>query len=68
MLGSLVRAVKEKAKEIHNKSGRIEGKAEDGWIALDYGDVVIHILSSENRNYYRLEELWHNGKLILKIK
>ena len=36
----------------------IEGYVEGRWILLDYGDVVIHLLDSEARDYYALEQLW----------
>ena len=68
MLSSLVKTAKEVVKLKHNKNGKVEGNSEDGWIALDYGAVVVHIMSSEIRDYYQLEELWSNGKIILKMK
>jgi ribosome-associated protein len=37
---------------------RTEGAAESRWILLDYLDVVVHILTPEAREYYRLEQLW----------
>jgi ribosome-associated protein len=37
---------------------RIEGAAEARWILLDYLDVVVHILTPDAREYYRLEQLW----------
>ena len=33
------------------------------WIALDYGDVLVHTLQREAREFYRLEELWADGKV-----
>jgi ribosome-associated protein len=35
-----------------------EGERERRWILLDYGDVIVHIMIPEVREYYRLEELW----------
>lgn len=43
---------------------RIEGRGSTGWVLLDYGDLIVHIFSEENRNYYNLERLWRDGKLI----
>jgi len=36
-----------------------------GWIVLDFIDVVVHIFSEENRNYYRLEQLWGDAEKIV---
>jgi len=30
----------------------------DNWMVLDFGDVVVHTMSHEARNFYRLEQLW----------
>lgn len=45
-----------------------EGDAESGWILLDYGDVVLHLFSAPVRQYYALEELWENGRVIVRLK
>ena len=37
---------------------RIEGTDDARWILMDFGDIVIHILSEEARAYYELERLW----------
>jgi ribosome-associated protein len=33
------------------------------WVAMDYGDVVVHIFLPEIREYYQLESLWNDAKL-----
>ncbi len=44
----------------------IEGYREAGWILLDYEDIIIHIFSEEDREFYNLERLWKDGKEITK--
>ena len=36
----------------------IEGQGEEGWILIDVGDVVSHLMSDRTRNFYDLESLW----------
>jgi ribosome-associated protein len=37
-----------------------DGHARDRWVALDYGGLLVHILLSEARSFYRLEHMWEN--------
>ncbi len=37
---------------------RRSGTPDDGWMVLDYLDVVIHIFQTDARKYYAIEELW----------
>jgi ribosome-associated protein len=41
---------------------------DSGWLLLDYGDVIVHIFSAEERQYYRLDELWSKAKPLLRIQ
>ncbi len=43
---------------------RRSGMPEDGWVVLDYVDVVIHIFLQEVRDYYAIEELWADAPQI----
>ena len=40
------------------KPTRVEGWASAEWIALDYGDVIVHVFDEAAREYYDLEHLW----------
>jgi ribosome-associated protein len=68
MLDALANSVQETIRERHKKKGRIEGKARDGWMVVDFGDVVIHLFSPDQREYYRLEELWQAGKVLVRVQ
>ena len=39
-----------------------EGEGTARWILLDYGDVVAHVFQGEVRDFYEIEDLWHDGK------
>ena len=58
-----VRAIAENVMDVMDESlgmrpERIEGRSDARWILLDYGDVVVHVLVEEDREYYALEKLW----------
>ena len=42
----------------------IEGYRSDSWILLDYGDVIVHIFTKEDRLFYDLERLWRDGRAV----
>lgn len=46
----------------------IEGRAESGWVLMDFGGVVVHIFSDATRRYYALESLWAEGRRLLHIR
>ena len=44
-----------------------EGKSEAGWILLDFTDVIIHLFGSEEREFYRLDQLWSGAPQVVRI-
>jgi ribosome-associated protein len=46
------------------KALRREGKSAGRWVLLDYGDVVVHIMHAEEREFYGLERIWKDCPLI----
>jgi len=50
------------------RTRRAEGVAETGWILLDYGDVIVHLFTEEQRMFYRLEDVWSEAQKILVIQ
>jgi len=68
MIQALVDASIDQVKKEYNINARVEGQSEDGWMLVDYGEIILHIFSPQRRDYYRLEELWSNGKVLLHVQ
>ena len=45
-------------KETNISGIKIEGQGGDDWVLVDAGDVVIHLMSTDAREFYDLESLW----------
>ena len=46
------------------KPTRTEGYNGSSWIVIDYSDIVVHVFYKETREFYQLERLWADGKMI----
>lgn len=58
-LKAVAEAVQERLQLDHDRKPlRREGTAEGGWLVLDYGDLVCHLFSTEERDFYALDKLW----------
>jgi ribosome-associated protein len=68
MLQALADEIKEQIGKTQQLRGRVEGKPQDGWVLVDFGDVIVHLLSPDRRDYYRLEDLWVQGKILLRLQ
>lgn len=47
---------------------RAEGIKEGRWAVVDYADVIVHVFNDEERDFYRLERLWEDGKNLTKYE
>lgn len=63
-----LQAMREAVDEAFYKAGvhvrQVEGNAHSTWILMDYGDIIVHIFSREDRLFYDLERIWRDGVLI----
>ncbi|MGH3666422.1 MAG: ribosome silencing factor [Egibacteraceae bacterium] len=63
-LSTVADEVQRKAREVGRKPRRREGTKDSGWMLLDYGDVVVHAFTTEQRDYYDLERLWADAPTV----
>lgn len=47
----------------HRKPDFVDGTRYAHWVAMDYGEIMVHIFTPELREYYDLEHLWADAKL-----
>ncbi len=57
-VSAIVDAVEDRLKPLVGRPLRREGEREARWVLLDYADVVVHVMQSEDRAFYALERLW----------
>ena len=60
---ALADEVEEKLEEAGVKPHHIEGRT-TGWIVLDYGSVIVHIFSRNDREFYGLDKMWSDGEAV----
>lgn len=45
----------------------VEGRGNNTWIVLDYGNVVVHIFSREAREFYNLDKLYDDAPVVIEF-
>ena len=63
-LGTVVDEIQRQAAEAGRKPRRREGTKDTGWMLLDYGEVIVHVFTAEQRAYYALERLWSDAPVV----
>lgn len=62
---AISQAIEEKVeKEWQRQPLRVEGKGESNWILQDYGEIIVHILLPQEREFYNLEAFWGHAEQI----
>jgi ribosome-associated protein len=62
-LAALVGEVEDKLAQQGVLPKNIEGRANSGWMLMDYGDLIVNVFLPEQRDLYKLEKIWSDGKL-----
>jgi len=52
--------------EILRFSSRRKSSSDDEWLVIDLGGIIIHLMSSNARNFYELERLWSSAPIIFQ--
>ncbi len=65
---ALVDNVEEKLFKAGYECRQKEGNLSSTWVLLDYGDVIIHVFSREDRLFYDLERIWRDGKIVESVE
>ncbi len=68
--GSSSRHVLSMAEDLRRKMPNkpvLEGGEQGDWVVLDGGDVIVHLMRSEVRDYYKIEEIWSGDVSAQKI-
>lgn len=61
---AIVDAVDDAMRAAGTKVLRREGLQELRWVLMDYGDVMVHVQHVEDRDFYRLDQLWKDCEQI----
>jgi len=59
-VGAIVDEIVDRLAVAGAKPYRREGEVDNRWVLLDYGDLVIHVQHTEEREFYALERLWRD--------
>jgi ribosome-associated protein len=60
--------IEERARAAGSRRLHVEGSADSGWVLVDFGSVVVHIFDPELRDYYDLEGLWKQARLVVRVQ
>ena len=55
---TIVDEIEKALRDLGRKPVRREGESERRWVLLDYVDLVVHVFTEQEREYYDLERLW----------
>ena len=62
-INAIVDEIIDKEEEAQVEVKRVEGKDGGKWVLIDLGDVIVHVFSTAEREFYNLEKLWSDAPL-----
>lgn len=67
-LGAIADGIAEGLREEGVRPIGREGSATAHWVLIDFGSVVVHVMSPPERDFYQLERLWAEAPLLLRLQ
>jgi ribosome-associated protein len=64
LLEDIDQALDQAGMTMHHKEGTPDG----GWVLMDYGDLIVHAFTPEEREFYHLEQLWSQAAVLFRIQ
>lgn len=63
-VGAITESIEKKLKEeARIRAHHVEGLQNSQWVLMDFFDILVHVFQEEFRSFFRLEELWADGKV-----
>ena len=63
-VGAITESIEKKLKEdARTRAHHVEGLQNSQWVLMDFFDILVHVFQEEYRTFYKLEELWADGKV-----
>ena len=67
-MNALIDTLDREMKQAGVEMGSKEGDPESGWVLLDFVDVIVHLFSQEQREFYDLEGLWSRSAPLVRFQ
>ena len=67
-MNALIDTLDREMKQAGVEMGSKEGDPESGWVLLDFEDVIVHLFSQEQREFYDLEGLWSRSAPLVRFQ
>lgn len=68
MMRAVIKEIDDELGKEGSSTPRVEGSSETGWVLMDYGDVIVHVFSEEQRAFYRLDKLWQKATPVVVVQ
>ncbi len=61
---AIVDEIEDQLREAGAKALHREGERDGRWVLIDYGDLIVHVMHTAEREYYALERLWGDCPMV----